>query len=63
MNPVSSRRYRVKFIDYSIFEVFVLAESKADALVKAQALYVADGLTGLSVVNHETEWMAQEVQS
>jgi hypothetical protein len=29
MSLVSLRRYRVVFIDYSIFKVFVLADSKA----------------------------------
>jgi hypothetical protein len=63
MSPVSFCRYRVVFIDGSVFEVFVAADGRAQALAEAKTIYMAGGLTGFSVVNHDAEWNVEELQS
>ncbi len=44
MSPVTSRRYNVRFVDWTLYETVVLADSEGDAIAKAQALYHTDGL-------------------
>ncbi|MCR6736598.1 MAG: hypothetical protein NVV83_22055 [Afipia sp.] len=44
MSPVTSRRYNVRFVDWTLYETVVFADSEDDAVAKAQALYHADGL-------------------
>lgn len=48
MSPVTSRRYSVRFTDWTLYETIVLADSEDDANAKAQALYHADGLGALT---------------
>lgn len=44
MSPVISHRYSVRFVDWTLYETVVLADSEDDAIAKAQALYYADSL-------------------
>ena len=44
MSPASTRRYIVRFTDWTLYETVVLADSEGEAVAKAQALYHTDGL-------------------
>jgi len=64
MSPAASRRYRVQFIDWTLYETFVFAGSENEAVAKAQSLYQADGLAGFSFKTAGDEgWEAEEVLS
>lgn len=44
MSPAATRRYVVRFTDWTVYETVVLANNEREALAKAIALYNADGL-------------------
>lgn len=48
MSPAATRRYRVQFVDWTLYETFVIADSESEAVAKAQAMYQADGFAGFS---------------
>lgn len=68
MSPAATRRYIVRFTDWTVYETVVLANNEREALAKAIALYNADGLLHFTT-NHSDEdaWHAEflgtEVQS
>ncbi len=62
MSPVSLRRYRVVFIDYTAHEIIVLADNRPQAIDKAQAHYVCDGLASFKNIDRQIEWTAEEVR-
>lgn len=64
MSSAALRRYRVQFIDWTLYETFVFAGSEKEAITKVQAFYHADGLAGFSFRTAGDEgWEAEEVQS
>ncbi|WP_213290542.1 hypothetical protein [Bradyrhizobium sp. sGM-13] len=68
MSPAATRRYVVRFTDWTLYETVVLASNKREALAKAIALYNANGLldftTNVSGVDGwEAEFLGMEVQS
>ncbi|MCF2525402.1 hypothetical protein [Bradyrhizobium sp. G127] len=48
MSPATSRRYSVRFVDWTLYETVVLAEGEDAAIAKAQALYHTDGLSAFT---------------
>ncbi len=68
MSPAATRRYIVRFFDWTLFETVVLASNKREALAKAIAMYNTNGLrdftTNLSGVDGwEAEFTGTEVRS
>jgi hypothetical protein len=68
MSPAASRRYIVRFTDWTVYETVVLANNEREALAKAIALYNANGLLHFTT-NHsgedgwQAEYLGAEVQS
>lgn len=60
MSPAATRRYVVRFTDWTVYETVVLANNEREALAKAIALYNADGLLHFTT-NHcgEDGWHAE----
>ena len=56
MSPAATRRYIVRFTDWTLYETVVPASSKREALAKAIALYNATGVPDLPRVLRS--WMA-----
>lgn len=70
MSPVSSSRFLVKCFDYEEWAIVVEASSREDAIRKAEAIYLTDGLgtmDGFELLRSDFGWEArplvQEVQS
>lgn len=70
MSPVSSSRFLVKCFDYEEWAVVVEAESREDAIRKAEAIYLTDSLgtmDGFELIRSDFGWSArpliQEVRS
>ena len=68
MSPAATRRYIVRFTDWTLYETVVLASNKREALAKAIALHNATGLleftTNVSGIDGwEAELVGTEVQS
>jgi len=70
MSPVTSSRFLVKCFDYEEWGVIVEAESREDAIRKAEAIYLTDSLgtmDGFELIRSDFGWSArpliQEVRS
>ena len=60
MSPAATRRYIVRFTDWTLYETVVLATNKREALAKAIAMYNADGLLNFTTnVSGEDGWHAE----
>ena len=60
MSPAATRRYIVRFTDWTLYETVVLATNKREALAKAIAMYNADGLLNFTTnVSGEDGWEAE----
>jgi hypothetical protein len=62
MSPVSSSRFLVKCFDYEEWAVVVKAASREDAIRKAKAIYLTDGLgtmDGFELVRSDFSWDAR----
>ncbi len=62
MSPVSSSRFLVKCFDYEEWAVVVEAESREDAMRKAEAIYLTDSLgtmDGFEQVRSDFGWDAR----
>ena len=68
MSPAATRRYIVRFTDWTLYETVVLASNKREALAKAIAMYNTNGLrdftTSVSGIDGwEAEFSGTEVRS
>ncbi|MBH5371054.1 hypothetical protein [Bradyrhizobium glycinis] len=70
MSPISSSRFLVKCFDCEEWAIVVEADSREDAIRKAEAIYLTDSLgtmDGFELVRSDFGWSArplvQEVQS
>lgn len=68
MSPAATRRYAVRFTDWTVYETVVLANNEREALAKAIALYNADGLLHFTTSHScedgwHAEYLGTEVQS
>ena len=60
MSPAATRRYIVRFTDWTLYETVVFATNKREALAKAIAMYNADGLLNFTTnVSGEDGWDAE----
>jgi hypothetical protein len=60
MSPAATRRYVVRFTDWTVYETVVFANSKREALAKAIALYNANGLLDFTTnASGEDGWEAE----
>lgn len=61
MSAASQRHYMVRAFDFSVWEAVVLAESRDEALAKAQAMYAMDGCgqpDAFIQVDRDVDWEA-----
>ncbi|MHC2278700.1 hypothetical protein ACVME8_005311 [Bradyrhizobium diazoefficiens] len=64
MSPVSSSRFLVKCFDYEEWAVVVEAESRENAVRKAQAIYLTDSLGATNrfeLIRSDFGWSARPV--
>lgn len=62
MSPVTSSRFLVKCFDYEEWGVIVEAESREDAIRKAEAIYLTDSLgtmDGFELIRSAFGWDAR----
>ena len=60
MSPAATRRYVVRFLDWTMRETVVLAGDKYEAVEKAQYLYEHTGLRDFRITTcHLDNWFAE----